>query len=114
MSRHSKKHRSEQQNGNYNGANSNNFDMSQLGNLFNNMNPNQFSGLLNNVDMNQVSSMLNGLAGNGGAGENNAIPPGSDRRVELLNAIKPLVDADKSRMIDSILQLYTITKIMKR
>lgn len=114
MSKHRKHNR---QRGSDNGGNSN-FDVSQLGGLFNNMNPNQMAGLLNNVDMNQLSSVLQGFMGNSGeggnAGETSAAPLANDRRIELLNAIKPLVDAEKSRLIDSILQVYTITRIIKK
>ncbi len=110
MARH-RKHRSVQEN---NGEN--NFDMSQLGNLFN-MNPNQLSGLLNNIDMNQISSMLQGMNGgsSGSGGGNTTSSQGSyDKRMELLNAMKPLVDAEKSQLIDSIIQIYNISRIMKK
>lgn len=113
MSKHSRKH--SRQRGDDRG---NNFDMNQIGNLFNNINPNQLAGLLNNTDMNQLSSMLQGFMNNSQGGDNIAgsstAPVSMDRRIELLNAIKPLVDAEKSRLIDSILQVYTITRIMKR
>ncbi len=93
--------------------------MSQMGNLFN-MDPNQLSGLLNNIDMNQVNSMLQGMtggssSGGAGAGGTSSVPQGGhDKRMELLNAMKPLVDAEKSRLIDSIIQIYNISRIMKK
>jgi hypothetical protein len=111
MGKH-KKHKSQQGN---NG--SNNFDMSQMGNLFN-MDPNQLAGLLNNIDMNQVSSLLQGMNGGGSGGggsSSSSAPQGSyDKRLELLNAMKPLVDAEKSQLIDQIIQIYNISRIMKR
>jgi hypothetical protein len=110
LGKHSKKHNRDQ-------GNNNNFDMSQMGNLFN-MDPNQLSGLLNNIDMNQINSMLQGMTGgssSGGAGGTSSAPQGNyDKRMELLNAMKPLVDAEKSRMIDSIIQIYNISRIMKK
>lgn len=111
MSKHRKKYNNESNDG-VNNFDFSNFNMSQMGNLFNNINPNQLSALLNNLDMNQLYSMFQGLTGGGAAGS--PAPAGTDRRVELLNAIKPLVDADKSRLIDSILQIYTITRMIKK
>ena len=106
MSKHSKKHSRQQE---YNDGN--NFDMNNMGNLFNNINPNQLSGLLNNIDLSQLSSMFQGTSENHSP---NVQSGGGDRRLELLNALKPMVDADKSRMIDSIIQIYNISKIMRR
>jgi hypothetical protein len=109
MGKHNKKHNRQQDNV------ANGFDMNQIGNLFN-MNPNQLSGLLNNVDLNQLSSMFQGMGGGGSGGSSNVQQPqaGSDKRMEMLNAIKPLVDADKSKLIDSIIQIYNISRIMKK
>lgn len=113
MSKHSRKHNRQ----NYDNRN-NDAGENQMGNPFNNMNPNQLAGMLNNVNLNQLSSMLQGFMGNnqgvGNITENNNVSSGVDRRIELLNAIKPLVDAEKSKLIDSILQVYTITRIMKK
>jgi hypothetical protein len=98
------------------GDNTNNFDMSQMGNLLN-MNPNQLSGLLNNVDLNQLSSMFQGMSSNSGGSENtggNVQQPSGDKRMDILNAIRPLVDAEKSQLIDSIIQIYNISRIIKR
>jgi hypothetical protein len=108
MGKHSKKHsRGEGSNA------TNNFDLSQMGNLLN-MDPNQLSGLLNNVDLSQLSSMLQGM-NSGSGGGSASTPQGSyDKRLELLNAMKPLVDAEKSQLIDSIIQIYNISRIMKK
>ena len=115
MGKHNKKHNR------YDGNNSgkSNADMNQMGNLFN-MDPNQLSGLLNNVDLSQLSSMLQGMGGgnSSGSGNSSAAPggqqEGQDKRMELLNAIRPLVDAEKSQLIDSIIQIYNISRIMKK
>ena len=115
MGKHYKKHNRDEGNNNGKG----NLDMNQMGNLFN-MDPNQLSGLLNNVDLSQLSSMLQGMGGgNSGGGSNSGAAPGAqqagqDKRMELLNAIRPLVDAEKSQLIDSIIQIYNISRIMKK
>jgi hypothetical protein len=118
MSKHSKKHREKRQSNSSNGFDLNNFDLSQMGNLFNNINPNQLSNMLNNIDMNQLSGMLQGFNNQGNENSTNVSGQQQsgvgDKRIELLNAIKPLVDADKTRIIDSIIQMYTISKIVKK
>ena len=119
MSKHNKKHREQRETNSSNGFDLNNLDLSQMGNLLNNINPNQLSSMLNNIDMNQLSGMLQGFNNQGN--QNRTSENGqqqrsatNDKRIELLTAIKPLVDADKSRIIDSIIQMYTISKIVKK
>jgi hypothetical protein len=85
-----------------------------MGSLLNNINPNQLSNMLNNVDMSQLSSMLQGFNAPSGKTSSQPQSGSNDKRLELLNAIKPLVDADKSKLIDSIIQMYTISRIVKR
>ncbi len=112
MGKHSKKHNRHQENNN----GTNNFDASQMGNLFN-MDPNQLSGLLNNIDLTQLSSMFQGMGGGGSGGNSAGVggqQVGQDKRMELLNAIKPLVNAEKSQLLDSIIQIYNISRIMKK
>ena len=113
MGKHGKKNNSQQENNN----GKNNFDMSKMGNLLN-MDPNQLSGLLNNVDLNQLSSMFQGMGGGGSGGGNSASSGaqqvGQDKRMELLNAIRPLVDSEKSQLLDSIIQIYNISRIIKK
>lgn len=95
--------------------NNNGFDLSNMGNLLNNINPNQLAGMLNGIDMNQLSSMVQNFSGNQSQAQNNgASIANNTRSIELLNAIKPLVDAEKSQLIDSVIQLYSITKIIKK
>jgi len=116
MSKHRRKHRDRNGNDFNNGFDLGNFDLGQMGNLLNNVDPNQLSGLLNNIDMSQLSSMFQGGAPESqeksSLGSSGKVS--GDRRIELLNAIKPLVDADKSRLLDSIIQLYAISKIIKK
>lgn len=127
MSKHRRRSSNNDYNNSFNGGNQGNgFDMSQLGGLFNNMDPNMLNGLFNNVDMNQLSSILSGMGGNMRGNTNgntnasnnnispNAAQPAGDRRIDLLNAIKPLVDAERSNFIDTVIQLYAISKIIKR
>ncbi|MCM8709785.1 hypothetical protein M2651_01955 [Clostridium sp. SYSU_GA19001] len=102
MSRHRRTHNNES-NDRMNNFDLSNFDMNQMGNL------------LNNIDMNQLSSIIHGFTGSSNSSSAGKAPSAiSDRRVQLLNAIKPLVDAEKSKLIDSILQIYTITSLMKK
>ncbi|SKA80836.1 hypothetical protein SAMN05428976_104121 [Clostridium sp. USBA 49] len=108
MSKHSKKQKRY-----HDEDRNNNFDINQIGNLFSNMDPNQLTGLLNNVDLSQLSSMVQNFM-SGEQTENNVSFKEMDKRIEILNAMKPLVDSDKSKLIDSILQIYNITRLMKR
>lgn len=109
MSKQRKKHNNS--NNTNNGFDINNLDLNNIGSLFNNMNPNQLAGLLNNVDINQLKNMFQG-ASNGQGGRGNQL--GGIRSVELLNAMKPLVSAERSQIIDSIIQLYNISQIIKK
>ncbi|MFL0267268.1 hypothetical protein [Candidatus Clostridium radicumherbarum] len=109
MSKQRKKHNNS--NNTNNGFDINNLDLNNIGSLLNNMNPNQLSGLLNNVDINQFKNMFSG-SNNGQGGKGNQI--GNIRSVELLNAMKPLVNAERSQLIDSIIQLFNISQIMKK
>jgi hypothetical protein len=109
MGKHSKKHNKQQ-----GGNGSNNINTDQMGNFLN-MDPNQLAGLLNNIDLNQISSMFQGMNGGGSGSESTSIPQGGyDKRLELLNAMKPLVDAEKAQLIDSIIQIYNISRIIKK
>ncbi|ERI89407.1 hypothetical protein HMPREF1982_04678 [Clostridiales bacterium oral taxon 876 str. F0540] len=112
MSKRSRKHNRQQENSGMNNFDFSNFDMSQMGNLLNNINPNQLSGLLNNVDLNQVTSMLQGMGVNNSPNVEQSNY--NDKRLELLNAIRPLVDADKSKLIDTMIQIYNISRIVKK
>lgn len=114
MSRHSKKHKDSESSNSTGGFNLNNVDFSQMGNLLNGINPNQLTNMLGNFDMNQLTSMLQGFNTQNGENVQQNRTQSGDRRIELLNAIKPLVDAEKSKIIDSFIQMYTITKIVKR
>jgi hypothetical protein len=109
MSKQKKKHNNS--NNTNSGFDVNNFDLNNIGSLLNNMNPNQLSGLLNNVDINQLKNMVQGF-NNGQGGKGNQF--GNIRSVELLNAMKPLVSAERYQLIDSIIQLFNISQIIKK
>jgi hypothetical protein len=109
MSKQSKKHNSKTNNG----FDLNNFDVNNLGSILGNMNPNQLAGILNGIDINQLKGMFQGFnSASNQEGERNQI--GSSRSIEILNSIKPLVNAERSQLIDSIIQIYTISKIIKK
>lgn len=110
MSKQRRKHNDSNNNSDFN-----NFDMNNIGSLFNNMNPNQLSSMLNGIDMTQLSSMLqnfNNVPSGDKSGTKN--PVVNNRSIDLLNAIKPMVDAEKSQLIESIIQLYNISRIIKK
>lgn len=107
---------------------------------FSNIDFSQIASMLQNVDMNQLSSMLSGMGGLGGLGNlagmfmggapgaaagggaptqgrqpmPGAIPFTGDRRIDLLNAVRPMVTPERAGIIDMIIQLYTISKILRR
>lgn len=109
MSKQNKKHNSNANNG----FDFNNFDVNNIGSILNNMNPNQLAGLLNGIDINQLKGMFQNF-NNGGNQDGKKAQIGNGRSLELLNAIKPLVNAERSQLIDSIIQIYTISKIIKK
>lgn len=102
---------------------------------FNNIDFGQIAGLLQNVDLNQISSLLGGLGGSSGGGQgllgsiskmmggaaapqgnpapSASIPYRGDRRLEVLNAIKPMVAPERAALIDMIMQIYVISKILR-
>lgn len=96
-------------------------NLNDIGSLLSNVDMNQLASMLNNIDINQVSSMLSGLnsggSGNGDGSENRSFSENSpiqgDKRVDILNAIKPLMDEEKGNFINSVIQLYMISKILK-
>lgn len=119
MGKHRKKHnkRSGQRTASPNYFNPEN--LNDISSLLNNVDVNQLASMLNNIDISQVSSMLSGLNSGGSGNENesrdyNQHSSGQgDKRVDILNAIKPLMDEEKGNLINSIIQLYTISKILK-
>lgn len=121
MGKHRKKHnkRNVQRTASPNYFNPEN--LNDISSLLNNVDVNQLASMLNNIDISQVSSMLSGLNSGGSGNENenesrnyNQHSSGQgDKRVEILNAIKPLMDEEKGNLINSIIQLYTISKILK-
>jgi hypothetical protein len=112
MSKQRKKHNNTNAN---NGFDFKNFDINNMGNLLNNMNPNQLAGILNGIDINQLKNMFQNFNANQEQGQDGPrIANNNTKSVELLNAIKPMVNAERSQLIDSIIQLYTISRIIKK
>jgi hypothetical protein len=123
MGKHRRKHnkRNGQKTASPNTFNTEN--LNDIGSLLNNVDMNQLASMLNNIDLSQVSSMLSGLNSGGSGSRNedgnenrnyseNSLVQG-DKRVEILNAIKPLMDEEKGNFINSVIQLYMISKILK-
>ncbi|HEY5560237.1 MAG TPA: hypothetical protein VIK72_00525 [Clostridiaceae bacterium] len=82
---------------------------------------NNIASLLNNIDMSQLSDFMSNL-GMGTEGENVADGIGAgagtglvnDKRLEVMSAIKPMLDTEKGQILDTIIQLYGISKILKK
>lgn len=92
------------ENDNVGGTSSNgigNFDLGSLGNI---------ASLLNNIDLSQLGALFGSF--NSGGGERKAHRSG-DRGIELLNALKPMVSAERADIIDMIIQVYLIKRILK-
>ncbi|MFT8314160.1 MAG: hypothetical protein ABF633_07855 [Clostridium sp.] len=97
-----------------------NMDFGNLAGMLKNVDMSQIMNLLGSVDMNQMSSLFGsmsgggGNSGNGGSTGNTArYSGGRGREFELLNAIKPMVSPERGDLIDIILQIYTISKILR-
>lgn len=84
-------------------AESNNFDFSNIANM------------LNNIDIGQLSSLLGSF--NPGSSEDDkrsrSSGRGGEKAIELLNALKPVVNSDRAEIIDMVIQMYVISKILK-
>lgn len=74
------------------------------------------SSLLNNVDMSQLTEMMSNLGINQNEEVNGspASQTGVDRRVEVLTALRPMLNAEKTQILDTIMQLYGISRILKK
>jgi hypothetical protein len=89
---------------------------------------NNLASLLNNIDMSQLSDFMSSLGINNkeedtgssvAAGIGNAVGNGigtgvNDRRLEVMSALRPMLDTDKVQILDTIIQLYGISKILKK
>ncbi len=88
-----------------------NMDFGNLAGLFKNIDISQIMSLLGSVDIGQLSSLF-GPMGMKSADINEKRPRGN-KEFEVLNALKPMVNSDKADLIDMILQIYTISKILR-
>lgn len=100
---------------NYNGINNNNISEQPNFNMQPNMN--NIGQLLNNIDLNQVMSQLSQMLGSPSGVETGPAPrPNApmDTRLQLLQAMKPFVNARRGDMLDKIGQIYSIVKMLQR
>lgn len=122
MGKHKKHRRRATEENNVN-ANSNNVNTNSNNNLME---------MLNNIDKEQISSLLSSmnlgninLDGNNSnefdsnednSNETNNVNniDNSDKTVQILNAIKPMVNAERGEIIDRLIQLYAISRIIKK
>lgn len=83
----------------------NGFDLSSLGNI---------ASLLNTIDLNKVTSLLgsfnNNLPANTTSNDGTRDSGVEQRRNELANALRTLINADKSELLQVALQVYAATK----
>lgn len=82
-----------------------------LGNLnLDNLDLSSISNMIGNLGfINQLGTMFSGL----NAINQPAYNRYRDKRIDLLAAFKPLVGQPQAQMIDTIIHLYTITKILR-
>ena len=87
----------------------------------NQFNLNSLSSLIGNVDENQINSLLSSLNINlndstleDGKNENNGVNNVEDRGLLLLNALKPLLNAEKTQILETIMQIYSIGKVISK
>ncbi|AGK96314.1 hypothetical protein [Clostridium pasteurianum] len=100
-----------------------NMDFGNLAGMLKNVDMSQIMNLMGSVDMNQMSSLFGSMSGGGGNAGNNGntanaansarYSGGRGREFEVLNAIKPMVSPERGDLIDIILQIYTISKILR-
>lgn len=88
-----------------------NMDFGNLAGLLKNIDMSQIMSLLGSVDMGQLSSLFG--AGGMNSADTNEQKPRGNKEFQVLNALKPMVSSDRADLIDMILQIYTISKILR-
>lgn len=74
---------------------------------------NSISDLLNNMDKNQIQDILSKFnIDNNSLNEVDLSTLNSDRGLVLLNTIKPYLNRDRKRMLETIEKIYTASKMM--
>lgn len=92
------------------GSTNNNSNLGNIANLLKDIDINQVLSLLNSVDISQLSSLF-GAASSNNTGTN--LQKKRSKEIEVLNAIKPMVSSQRGELIDIILQIYSISRILK-
>jgi hypothetical protein len=90
----------------------NNDTFGNLSGLFKNIDMSQIMSLLGSVDFSQLSSLFGPMGMNSESIPNDPLPSGG-KAYRVLNALKPMVNPEQVDLIDMILQIYTISKILK-
>ncbi|MDT8719127.1 hypothetical protein IAI10_20975 [Clostridium sp. 19966] len=121
-----------------------NIDFNQLASMMQNVDMKQLSSLLGGLgglgslgNLGGAGGLLGNLGGAGGLLGNLAgmlggaqpqaqpqmqqpnaglsgIPVGGDRRLQILGALRPMVSPERAALIDMVLQIYMISRILKR
>lgn len=89
---------------------SGNSDLGDIAGLLKNVDISQVLNLLSSIDISQLSSLF-GFANTKPEGGN--VHRKGNREIEVLNAIKPMVNSERGELIDMILQIYSISRILK-
>ncbi|PRR79104.1 hypothetical protein CLLI_11660 [Clostridium liquoris] len=116
--RHRKKENIERNNANNNNNNTENNNSGNNGS-------NNIMEMLNNIDEEQISSLLSSLNLNNANAEANieddntntnanTSSDNADKTLQILNAIKPMVNAERGDLIDRLIQLYSISRIINK
>lgn len=91
-----------------------NLDLGNLAGLLKNVDINQIFNLLNSIDIGQLSSLFGSTNMNTNVNANaNAGNIRGGKEVQVLSAIRPMVNSQRAELIDMILQIYSISKILK-
>lgn len=91
----------------------NNDMFGNLSGMFKNIDMSQIMSLLGTVDISQISSLFGSIGGNSDSPSVEETVSGGGKAYKVLNALKPMVNDDQSELIDIVLQIYTISKILK-
>lgn len=92
------------------GEDAGNLDLNSIAGLLKNVDISQLLGLINSVDIGQLSSLFGFMNSGNSIAESGK---SRNREIEILSAIKPMVNSQRGELIDMILQIYAISRILK-
>ncbi|NFG94005.1 hypothetical protein FC815_13590 [Clostridium botulinum] len=106
MSKHKKKHKDR-----YDNRNGNNLDMNNIQNMLNNIDMNQLSNIMSSLNKgnNNYNNMNNYLFYNMSPNQMH-----NDYTLQFLNMLRPMVNPDKKDLLDKLIQIYYVSRLMKK